>query len=98
MAARLTEWIRSPLKGKLRRFWLTTFRKGYVEAQLARRQGECLQCGKCCKLMFRCIYLTRDQLCSRYHAGRPANCTSFPIDQRDLRDAGGSCGYSFPPE
>ncbi len=97
MPSRLLEFLRAPLKGKVRRLWLTWFRKGYVRSQLARRQGECLQCGDCCKLMFRCLYLTRDQLCSRYDHGRPDNCTCFPIDERDLRDVGPRCGYSFPP-
>ena len=94
MMSRLMRFIRSPLKGKIRRFWLTHFRKGYVRDQIARRQGKCLQCGDCCKLMFRCLFLTSDQRCSRYDHGRPGNCTCFPIDERDV---GVGCGYSFPP-
>ena len=43
------------------------------------------------------LYLTRDRRCSRYNHGRPGNCTCFPIDGRDLRDVGVTCGYSFPP-
>lgn len=93
----MIDCIRSPLKGKVRRWWLTTFRKEYVRRQLELRQGECNQCGACCKLMFRCFYLKRDNRCSKYHNGRPPNCTCFPIDERDLRDAGVVCGYSFPP-
>ena len=37
--------------GKLRRFWLVHFRKGYVRRQLSVRQGDCHQCGTCCNLL-----------------------------------------------
>lgn len=87
--------FRSPLRGKIRRWYLTTFRKNYVQHQLTIRQGQCSQCGACCRLVVRCPLLTSSQLCSQYHRGRPANCTCFPIDERDLRDVGGRCGYYF---
>jgi hypothetical protein len=84
------------LVGKLRRSWLTTFRPGYVRAQRARRRGSCRQCGRCCRLGFRCPLLTRRNRCAIYHVVRPANCTRFPIDSRDLSEVGGQCGYRFP--
>jgi len=84
------------LVGKLRRIWLTTFRPSYVRAQLARRQGSCRQCGNCCCLAFRCPLLTGRNRCVIYRLARPANCTRFPIDARDLREVRGQCGYRFP--
>lgn len=83
------------LRGKLRRMWHTSFRPRYVAEQLARRQGECKGCGRCCALMFRCLFLTREHTCSIYALVRPGNCTAFPIDERDLADVDGQCGFSF---
>lgn len=81
--------------GKLRRAWLCTFRPGYVRDQLARRRGACLQCGKCCRLAFRCPMLTSSNKCLIYGLARPANCTRFPVDPRDLEEVGHDCGYHF---
>jgi hypothetical protein len=81
--------------GKLRRTWLTTFRPGYVRAEEAHRRGTCLQCGKCCRLAFRCPMLTRDNRCRIYHLARTASCRLFPLDSRDLREVQGECGYYF---
>ena len=86
--------LRSPLRGKLRRIYLTTFRAGYVREQNRRRKGECRQCGSCCRLLFRCFSLTPDDLCRTY-SRRSAVCSTFPIDERDLRDVGPHCGYYF---
>ncbi len=85
-------------RGKLRRWWLTNFRPGYVAEQLARREGACKGCGRCCRLMFRCLFLTRSHRCFVYGLWRPGNCTAFPIDERDLGDVDGECGYSFSEE
>ena len=85
------------LTGKLRRMWLCTFRPGYVRAQLARRRGACLQCGRCCRLAFRCPMLARGNKCLIYTVARPRNCTMFPLDARDLAEVGNQCGYRFVP-
>ncbi len=81
--------------GKLRRAWLVNFRPGYVRAQQARKRGACRQCGNCCRLGFRCPFLKRDNTCVIYRLLRARNCRLFPIDDRDIRDAGGECGFYF---
>ncbi|MFA4944962.1 MAG: hypothetical protein WC789_09715 [Lentisphaeria bacterium] len=88
------------VRGKLRRWWLVTFRPGYVRRQLARREGECGQCGVCCGLGNTCPVLHFKKHCLIYHGYRPRACRFFPIDERDLRDvelAGGHCQYRFRP-
>jgi len=86
--------LRSPLRGKLRRIYLTTFRPGYVREQNKKRKGECRQCGSCCRLVFRCFSLTSENLCRTY-SNRCSVCSTFPIDERDSRDVGPHCGYYF---
>jgi Fe-S-cluster containining protein len=56
-------------------------------------------------LMFPCPALhrfSRLPVC-RIYSSRPANCTTFPIDERDLKDRDlvnprEPCGFSFLPE
>lgn len=83
------------LKGQTRRICYNYLRKRYVTEQLEKREGNCRQCGKCCSLVFRCPFLTREGKCIIYHKGRPRHCTTFPLDTNDLRDIEGECGYSF---
>jgi bacterioferritin-associated ferredoxin len=85
----------SGFKGQVRRLFLNYFRKAYVEKQLQQRKGHCKQCGKCCELAYRCFLLTESRKCLVYHKGRPRQCTTFPLDERDLNDIQGECGYSF---
>jgi hypothetical protein len=83
--------------GKVRRFWLSKFRPGYVERMRRQRRGECLRCGSCCALMIRCPYLEKGNHCLIY--GRHyRQCSNFPIDQRDLRYLEGVCGFYFVRE
>jgi len=75
-------------KGKLRRLFLTHFRKGYVERQKQRLRGECIRCGICCNFVITCPWLDRSTqpatcLC---HETKWLMCRTFPIDERDLRD------------
>lgn len=89
------------IKGKIRRFFLIKFRPEYVKKQLEIRQGECFQCGKCCVFLYRCPFLRgsgRKIRCQIYHSFRPQQCKLFPIDERDLQEISGACGYSFPKE
>ncbi len=90
------------MRGRLRRFWAGNFRRGYVRRQLARRRGECAQCGVCCTLGLTCPALKKPGFCSIYATGcRPKNCEVFPLDERDLADvklSGGTCTYWFEPE
>ena len=88
--------------GKARRFYLVVFRPEYVRRSLARRVGSCHRTGACCVLMFSCPALdrlSRLPLC-RIYTRRPANCRTFPIDERDLSDRNlvnpwEPCGFSF---
>jgi hypothetical protein len=90
------------LWGKLRRFYLIRFRPAYVEASRKRRVGECHRTGACCNLLFTCPVLgmaEKTPSCGIYQR-RPGNCTTFPIDERDLHDRNimnpwEPCGFSF---
>ena len=84
--------------GKLRRFRLAHFQKGYVLEQRSGREGACRQCGACCNLLFTCPRLTKQSNCLAYGACRPEVCKIFPIDQRDIQEVelcGGKCGFHF---
>lgn len=88
--------------GKLRRLYLIHFQSEYVQESLKRRVGECHRTGACCELMFPCPlldWLNRLPFCRLYNR-RPASCSLFPIDERDLRDRDlvnpwEPCGFSF---
>ena len=80
--------------GKLRRFWLSRFRKGRVGYWHNRRRGECKRCGACCSIMFRCPHLQGVNQCGIYEK-RYKQCSLFPIDPRDLRYLHDVCGFWF---
>lgn len=80
--------------GKLRRFYLSKFRRGYVTQARSHRRGECRRCGACCAIMFRCPYLKDGNHCSIYEK-RHEQCGHFPIDVRDLRFLDHVCGHYF---
>ncbi len=82
---------------KIRRTILCMTAEDYVKEQEKLRSGECYQCGKCCKLLFKCPFLGGSEdnpRCTIYH-GRPKPCMAFPIDERDLADVNFQCGYFF---
>lgn len=83
------------LWGKLRRLYLVHFRLQYVQEQLKKRRGHCLQCGKCCRFAVKCPHLTEDNKCDIYNLKRPKQCVYFPIDEKDLADVNFECGYYF---
>lgn len=88
------------LIGKMRRLILVGFIKKAVQARIVERHGECRQCANCCRLIFRCPFLTSDNLCRIYHSRmRFKACVYFPLDERDTLDvrmsSGYSCGYDF---
>ena len=80
--------------GKVRRFYLSHFVPGYVEKQLKLRRGECRRCGACCTLLFRCPHLRGANECGTYQR-RYLQCRLFPIDERDLAEVEGRCGFWF---
>jgi hypothetical protein len=88
------------LIGKARRLLIVNLKKGFVHKQLDARKGDCRQCANCCRLVHRCIWLTRDNLCLVYHSRiRPKVCARFPLDARDIGDvmlsSGTKCGYHY---
>jgi hypothetical protein len=85
----------TPLRGKLRRIYLTLFRRGYVRRQETRRRGGCRRCGRCCQLVVRCPFLAEGSRCVIYRLTRPTSCVHFPIDARDLADVDSACGFYF---
>ena len=88
------------LGSKIRRLFLCTLKPRYVEQQIQHRGGECVQCGKCCRLVFKCPFLggTEENPRCMVYEGRPKPCIAFPIDERDLADVNFQCGYFFPNE
>lgn len=85
------------LQGKIRRFIQSEFQPNKTAAMLALRDGECNRCGACCRILFRCPFLTTDadgQFSCRIYAHRFAQCRNFPIHTKDLREVE-ECSYSF---
>ncbi|MHB8482110.1 MAG: hypothetical protein ACYDBV_05145 [Nitrospiria bacterium] len=83
---------------KIRRSYLCYFNPDYVKEKEATRIGECVGCGKCCTLVFKCVFLEGSEeqaRCKIYDFGRPKPCGAFPIDPKDLADVNFLCGYSF---
>src|SRR3990172_10567236 len=88
------------LVNKVRRFVLCVISSEYVRRQAALRQGECVGCGRCCKLVFQCPFLggtDENPRCLIYNTVRPNHFAAFPIDERDLADVNYLCSYSFSP-
>ena len=83
--------------GKARRFYLIRFRSAHVAHWQRRRRGECVRCGGCCAIMFRCPHLKHDNVCKVYEH-RFRQCGHFPIDPRDLRYLHTKCGFWFESE
>ena len=88
----LRNWV-----GKVRRFYQSLLRKGFVASQHARRKGSCQRCGRCCKLGVYCPSLVKledgGSGCSIYEH-RPLQCRAYPITRADLEEA--DCpGFSF---
>ena len=96
-------WLNKALKllwGKTRRQFLVCCKPTAVQTVLAERRGECLQCAKCCRLLFKCPFLSAENLCLIYKSTlRPKSCVHFPMSRADLEDlktsSGHVCGYHF---
>ena len=86
------------LGNKFRRLILCTIKQDYVRLQEQMRGGDCVGCGRCCKLVFRCPHLggTDENPRCMVYDDRPKPCKAFPIDERDLADVNFQCGYFFP--
>jgi len=62
------------------------------------RSGQCNNCGECCKLPVKCMFLkTTDDgasYCSIYKY-RPSSCRKFPRSESQLKEVADVCGFSF---
>ena len=91
------------LFGCPRRSFENFFRRKWVKSNLDRRLGQCLRCGACCRMGFRCHHLKYDEegkgLCAIYDRRKATSCRDFPMSERDLaeRDSICSqpCGFTF---
>ncbi|MEI6125793.1 MAG: hypothetical protein WCQ99_04480 [Pseudomonadota bacterium] len=90
----MTEKKASKWSALVRRFLLNKFSRKHVMHQISIRKGTCSQCGQCCRLIFRCPFLTGEGKCFIYTHGRPQQCRTFPIDTRDIAEVN-NCGYYF---
>ncbi len=86
------------LRGKTRRFVQTSLLRRDMAPQLAKRHGECNRCGACCKILFRCPFLTTDaegKYSCRIYQQRFASCRVYPVHAGELREIEGDCSYTF---
>jgi Fe-S-cluster containining protein len=54
------------------------------------RIGRCKMCGACCRLPFKCLFLSKGGIC-RIYAIRPPQCRKFPrtkADRKEVKDCG----------
>lgn len=66
------------------------------------RTGSCNNCGACCRLPFRCVFLKtmtddrneQKEYCSIYVI-RPPNCRKFPRTPDELSLVKNTCGFGF---
>ena len=89
------------LRGKVRRFVQTSVLREDADSLLSRRRGECNRCGACCRILFRCPFLTTDadgQYTCRIYAMRFSQCRLFPLHAADLRELREECSYTFEAE
>lgn len=90
--------------GSWRRNLILVFRPGYAKRSIAKRKGACRMCGTCCRIVFKCPHLTKDNKCLKHGTGKkPLECENAPVTQRDVDDFnrfmpdGKRCGFTFEP-
>lgn len=92
------------LQGTPRRFFLNVFLPNHVRKSLEQRRGQCLRCGTCCQLVWKCKFFHYDNglpACKLYNKYRPSNCTNFPLNKADIKDRNlasphTQCGFWWP--
>jgi len=60
------------------------------------RKGKCIDCGACCKLPVKCMFLKEKKgksYCSIYSI-RPLNCRKYPRTAKE-HITGDTCGFKF---
>ena len=83
------------LGGKMRRFLKCKF--PFLNGHEPRRFGSCNRCGACCKIVYRCPFLTEENGmygCAIYER-RPDQCRRFPVETRDIAELDSGCTYYF---
>ena len=89
------------LRGKLRRFVQSNALTQDTDTLLAKRKVDCDRCGACCKILFRCPFLSTDdegQYTCRIYKMRFAQCRLFPLRATDVRELREDCTYTFEAE
>jgi Fe-S-cluster containining protein len=84
---------KGPFDGKLRRFGTSL-----VLPVDAKRSGECMRCGACCKFLVRCPFLKYEEgnpnsASCRAYAIRPLQCRKYPRTKAEQIHH--PCGYRF---
>lgn len=85
-------------KMQLKRRYLLLLKKEAIANSLARRRGECLACGECCRASFDCPFLYKqgDRYLCRIHETKPEVCKIYPFSEDDMfPHTRGKCGYYF---
>ncbi|MFH1835002.1 MAG: hypothetical protein ABH851_02310 [Methanobacteriota archaeon] len=59
------------------------------------RVGECRLCGGCCRLPFKCLFLSKKNTCFIYTI-RPPQCRKYPRT-RDDKTFCPDCGFTWDP-
>ena len=81
----------------LRRKYLKRFRPGYIRDSIARRKGQCKQCGCFGETFTRCAYF-QEGVClvwkEKGWQAMPEDCRNYPFDELDKSlFARKNCGY-----
>ena len=61
------------------------------------RKGDCVRCGSCCKIWYRCPFLgetVNGAFCKIYNF-RSTVCRVFPSMKKDLEEVSCKCGFKF---
>lgn len=79
------------LDGWIRRRIVWYLQRKEVMKWLAKREGECARCGKCCNP---CPALDKKNKRCRIYGIRPAICKEFPLTPDDIKNIK-KCGFNF---
>jgi len=98
---KLSFWFE--LKNRLRNQYYSLFRRRLLDEKLAKRKGECRQCGICCEVKIfgiRCPFFNKKtRKCWLYNTKfMPKSCKLFPFDLKNryegkIKEIEKNCGY-----
>jgi hypothetical protein len=100
MRAKTKRFTYAKLVSKIKRHIHVYCFPNLTERKIRLREGQCLQCGRCCELVFKCPMLHTESvpLKCRIYPYRSKLCKQFPIHEEDLKDVDFLCGYKFKKE